>query len=260
MVRRCWDGGRKSKLSQYIGYLLYCMQSHVLSTQSLHPSCILMYTSTLSPTFIASHLHTHLHTPTSTLSPPHSHLHTLTSTLPHLHTPPPYPPTSTLLPPHSPTSISSHCYHSPDVTVEFIQSSYTANEGDGVVLLEISKNGLSQQDVVVDVVLQDLTARGGSPSFLPIILTPLYSVSFSPFPFLPASSSHSFLLFIPFSLFLYLLFLLSLHHPSSLSVHSLSSPSVPFHLCPPLVFVHLFHGPSVPYLPRWVGLWSISLI
>ena len=65
--------------------------------------------------------------------------------------------------------------HSPDVTVEFSQSSYTANEGDRFVLLEISKNGISQEDVFVDVVLQDLTARGGSAS-LQVLLHILVSI------------------------------------------------------------------------------------
>ena len=182
-------------------------------------------------------------------TPPHSpHLHTLPPPHPHL---------------HPPTSIPSHCYHSPDVTVEFIQSSYTANEGDGVVLLEISKNGLSQQDVVVDVVLQDLTARGGLASLLPSFLSFFLLSILSLFTILSSALLPHIISFSSFhSLFSFISSLspLSLHHPSFLSVHSLSSPSVPFHLCPPLVFVHLFRGPSVPSLPRWVGLWSISLV
>ena len=130
--------------------------------------------------------------------------------------------THTLTSPQTPSSTPSHLHslppphphiHFPDVTVEFSQSSYTANEGDRFVLLEISKNGVSQQDVEVDVVLQDLTARGGLARLqvlLHILVTPLYSVPFSPSPFLHPSPS------LP----------LFIHPPSlSCSLHPLFPPS-----------------------------------
>ena len=126
--------------------------------------------------------------------PSHAHTTTPTSHVPSHHhkLPPPQPHIDSLPPPQPHTFTPSHL-HSPDVTVEFSQSSYTANEGDRFVLLEISKNGISQRDVFVDVVLRDLTARGGSASLQVLlhILVSILSLSHHP-PFFPLSITFLF--------------------------------------------------------------------
>ena len=119
------------------------MHHHALpctTTPSHAPPRPPMHHHTLPCTYHHTHFHTYPHITTN------SHFHNPTPSL-------------LLTSPHPHIAI-----HSPDVTVEFSQSSYIANEGDRFVLLEISKNGVSQQDVFVDVVLQDLTARGGLAS------------------------------------------------------------------------------------------------
>ena len=115
------------------------------------------------PVPVTSYPHHHtIHTPSLYLSP--RTLTTTLSTLPpctcHLVPSPPHYPHSLPVPvtsyPHH------HTIHTPslDVTVAFSQPSYTVNEGNPFALLEITKSGVSQQEISINIVLQQQTAQG----------------------------------------------------------------------------------------------------
>jgi len=69
------------------------------------------------------------------------------------------------------------------VTVAFSQSSYTVSEGNPFARLEITKSGISQQEISIDIVLQEQTALGRDFSPYGITLYCPYGLTlYQPYP------------------------------------------------------------------------------